>query len=312
MAIVVSPALATYAGDRPLITVFSGDVKGSYLFSTGNSSYGGVITPGNVYSAGFNISIPDDATIVFQRYYVYWAWSKRNQQAIYPEIHARAGDGESSGNLTLTRRYSDSKGFAGQADYFAGMDSLNGSALAPGSNHVVLSVQNGAVDNSTFVIQGAAVLAVYEQPGLPRSRMWVKEGCDMLYSDYGITPEMATAKIPFEGSVEIKSVQSAQLEIVAPSGGYSRSNTAGQNALLINRQADDQLPLMFSSLIRLIFPGTQGRQYLDIFYSDEDHQVGTEIRDITPQLLPQNNLVAVRDQGDYLHVTNALLRITYR
>jgi len=312
MAIVVSPAVATYAGDRPLITVFSDDLKGGYLFSTGNSSYGGVITPGDVYSAGFNISIPDDATIVFQRYYIYWAWSKRNQQAIYPEIHARASEGKKFENLTLTRRYSDSKGFAGQVDYFAGMDSLNGLALAPGTTPVVLSVQNGAVDNSTFVIQGAAVLAIYDRPGLPHSQMWVKEGCDMLYSDYGITPEMATAKIPFEGSVAIKNVQSAQLELVAPSGGYSRSNEAGQNALLINRQADDQLPLMFSSLIRLIFPGTQGRQYLDIFDADEDHQVGTEIRDITPQLLPQNNVVAVRDQGDYLHVTNAMLWITYR
>lgn len=310
MVCLVAPSAATYAGDRPLMTVFSDDVNGAYLFSTGNSSYGGTMNPGNEYSADFTITIPDNATIVFQRYYIYWAWSKRNQQAIYPEIYARAA-GRTTEDLTLIQRYSDSKGFAGQADYFAGMDSLNGSAFAPGTNPVVLSVQNAAEDNSTFVIQGAAVLVVYEQPNLPRSRVWIKEGCDMLYSDYGITPEMATANIPFEGFVDIRNAQSARLELVAPSGGYFRSNEVGRNALLINRQADSQLPLMFSSLIRLIFPGTQGRQYTDIFDSDEEHQVGIEIRDITPQLLPQNNLVAVRDQGDYLHMTNAMLWITY-
>lgn len=308
-AVFLIPGIATasYSGDEPLQSVFHEDLPGGYLFSTGDCIYSGQMDPGSEYSASFDIDIPSDATPVFSRLYIYWAWSKLEKSAIYPELSIKCEP--SRYTVEPAVRYSDSKGFVGSYDFFSGTDSCELPGIVPGRNEFAITVGNAAEDNRTFVIEGAGVLVVYESPSSPETSIWVSEGCDMLFSDYGITPEMATASAFFNGTVDTGKVARAKLELVAPSGGYTRNNVPDKNIVLFNRDDSGNLPEFLDSMISAIFPGYNGKEWIDCFDSDELRQIGTETREVGPYLREKNNVVRVRDQGDYMLFSNAILLV---
>ncbi|MDK2975073.1 MAG: hypothetical protein PWP08_1444 [Methanofollis sp.] len=301
----VSAASATYAGDRPLVTAFHETLHGGYLFSTGNGTYSGAIAPGGTYAVAFDMTLPAEATVRYQRFYVYWAWSKLDQNAIYPSISVtRTDTGE---RLNMTGRYVDSKGFVSTNDFFTGMDIFETADLQPGKNSFTVVLENAAEDNRTFVVQGIGALAVYESPGSPEAHCWVKEGADLLYNSYGITPAMATGRIDFEGTVDRSELSSAELLIVAPSGGYTRENIPEINRLFVNREGETSMPSFFDALLSALFPGSNGKEWANIFDADELRQVGIDRRDVLPYLRSENNFAAVQDEKDYLVLTNAVL-----
>ncbi|QSZ67986.1 DUF3344 domain-containing protein [Methanofollis aquaemaris] len=303
--LLVPAVSATYAGDRPLETAFHEEFSGGHLFTLGNSTYSGSLKPGDRYAVDFEIELPEGAAIRYQRLYVYWAWSKLDQKAIYPSVSiTRTDTGEL---LNRTGRSVDSKGFVSKNDFFSGMDIFEMAALSPGKNSFTVVLENTAEDNRTFVVQGLALLAVYESPESPEVVCWVKEGADLLYSSYGITPPMATSRIEFEGTVERSDLSSAELLLVAPSGGYTRENIPEINRLFLNREGESSMPSFFESILSALFPGSNGREWVNIFDSDETRQVGIDRRDVLPYLRSENNFAAVRDEKDYLVLTNAVL-----
>lgn len=302
---------ASYSGDEPLAPVFYRELNGGYVFSTGDSVYSGQMSPGDGYNASFEIEIPSDAEPVFSRLYVYWAWSNLEKAAIYPSISVSGVPGGSH-KFTMAERYVDSKGFVSSYDFFSGTDSYEMTGIDPGSSSFSVGIQNSATDNSTFVIEGLGLLVVYESPSSPDMQIWADEGCDMLYSEYGITPEMATAVAVFNGSVDTGNVESARLELVAPSGGYTRSDIPDKNIVRFNRDSDGNLPDFLESIISAIFPGYNGKEWIDCFDSDEVRQVGIETRDVGPYLRGSNNIVRVQDRGDYMLFTNAILSVEKR
>lgn len=155
---------ATYAADRPLNTTYSGEVNGDYLFSMGDSTYTSSIDPGQVYQANFSIQVPEDATITFQRLYVYWAWSRILQQAFLPVISLQDSRNPSE-NLTLISRYTDNKGVVGTYDFYTGMDVYELSPLQPGLNNFTVTLHQDGPPNSSVLFFGMGVLAVYENRG---------------------------------------------------------------------------------------------------------------------------------------------------
>lgn len=301
---------ASYAGDRPLNTTFHDEFSGTCLYTLGNSTYGGTIDNGETYSAAFPVTLPRNATIRFQRLYIYWTWSKNNERAIYPSMRVTVADPVIR-DASLVARYSDSKGFASKNDFFCGMDSYD-LAVPPGSQqNITITVENTATDGSTVVIQGAGVLFLYETPKDTTAVFWVQEGCDLLYSSYGITPEMATNRIEFGGLVDTSRVTTADLLIVAPSGGFSRADIPGMNRLTINRVGGGRLPEIFDAILGVLFPQNQGKEWTDVFTADEQQQIGTEEKEIRPYLRNVDNTVEIEDNGDYLELTNAVLSVYY-
>ncbi|WP_321504609.1 DUF3344 domain-containing protein [uncultured Methanoregula sp.] len=308
--LLIMPVMATYAGDKPLATVYSAQENGGYVFSVGNSTYSGTLHPGDRYPVSFTIDIPEDATVRYQRYYLYWAWGRKDQQAVYPAINAT----QCSGEKTLTGpavRYVDNKGFSSASDFYSGMDAFSCRNLTPGKNTVTFEVANTGEGNSTFVVQGAGVLAVYESPASPPGQIEVREGCDMLYSSYGITPEMATSRMDFSQDIDMARLSKATLELVAPSGGYTRSDIIRKNAVGINHEQSGKLPPFITSVLSLVFPETRGKEWVDVFDSDQQQQIGIETRDVTPYLAARSNFATVQDRGDYLLLTNAILKVDY-
>jgi len=308
--LLIVPVIATYAGDKPLSTVYKGQENGGYVFSVGNSTYSGTLHPGDRYPVSFAIDLPEDATLRYQRYYIYWAWSRKDQQAVYPTITATRCPvpGNSTGPVV---RYVDNKGFSGASDFYSGMDAFTCGNLTPGKNTVTFEIANTGEGNSTFVVQGAGVLVVYASPSAPPGLIDVKEGCDMLYSSYGITPEMATNRMDFDQGIDLPRLSKATLELVAPSGGYTRSDIIQKNAVCINRGPSEKLPSFITSVLKLVFPEARGKEWVDVFDSDQQQQIGIETRDVTPYLAARSNFVTVQDRGDYLLLTNAVLKVDY-
>lgn len=309
--LLVIPVSATYAGDKPLVTAFSGEINGDYRFTTGNSSYSGTLHSGDRYPVEFSVDLPQDAILRYQRYYLYWAWSRKDQQAIYPSIAASTSliPGES---VLPMARYIDNKGFTSSSDFYSGMDTFSGGNLSPGKNQVFFVATNTGEGNSTFVIQGAGLLVIYESPESPEGVIVVKEGCDMLYNSFGITPEMATSTTSFDTPIDVGRVRSATLELIAPSAGYSRSDIVMKNAVCFNSADQENVPGFFSVVLDLIFPQMRGKEWDDAFYSDQQMQIGEENLLVTPYLVPKNNYVSVQDRGDYLLFTNAIFRVNYQ
>lgn len=162
--VLAGTAGATYAADRPLNTTYSGEVNGDYIFSMGDSSYTSSIDPGQIYQVNFSIQVPEDATVTFQRLYVYWAWSRILQQAFYPVIDLQDSRNPSE-NLTLLSRYTDNKGVVGTYDFYTGMDVYELSPLQPGRNDFTVTLHQDGPPNSSVLFFGMGVLAVFENRG---------------------------------------------------------------------------------------------------------------------------------------------------
>lgn len=304
----ISGADATYAGDNPLNLTYAGTITGDYLLTTGNSTYQGSLKPGGVYSTEFNITIPENAAIRFQRLYLYWTWSSLDHKAIYPRFSVNRSD-RSGEPLALVGRYTDNKGFVSTNDFFCGVDSFDIPTLSAGHDKIIISATQAGPEGSSVVIQGMALLVVYESGNTERSLLQIFEGSDLLYSSYGISPEMATQTVVFDQPVHMQEVSQAKILIVAPSGGYSRMDLPEKNRLYLNWIPDENIPPLIRTVVSVLFPTFQGKVWSDVFYSDEINQIGIEERDITAYLREQNNRIAIQDRGDYLQFCNAILSV---
>lgn len=307
LSLVVVPVSATYAADHPLTPVYAETVHGGYLYTLGNSTYSGTLEPGATYAVAYEDLLPEGAEVGFARLYFYWAWSKDGQAAVYPAVDI-AADGTP---LERVARYTDSKGFVSKNDFFSGVDVYALPDLAPGRPLTVTGT-NAAEGNATFVVQGAAVLLVCEDPAASEKMLWVQEGADLLYSNYGITPKMATAQTTFDGEIDTGRVKSATLFLAAPSAGYTAADLPEKNRIAMNRGGESGLPSFIQSIIDLVFPSANGKTWIDAFDADEERQVGTDRRDVTPWLRSSGNTVEVQDRGDYLQFTNAVLEVELR
>lgn len=310
-AVLIVPAAGTYAGDKPLADAYTFEGRGGDVFSTGNSTYSGTLFVQDRYPVTFTIELPEDAAVRYQRYYVYWAWSRKDQQSVYPTFSVSESPGADI-PLDPSSRYTDNKGFSSPSDFYSGVDTFQGIPLGPGKNTVTLVVTNTGEGNSTFVIQGIGALAVYESPSSPEGLIIIKEGCDMLYNSFGITQQMATSRIDFNQEIDTGRMASATLDLVAPSGGYSRSDVIRKNALYVNRRGETAIPPLFAEILNIVFPDARGGEWTDVFDATSQRQIGIETRDVTRFIGRTGNSVAVQDRGDYLLLTNAILKVEYR
>jgi len=309
LIVCAAPVAASYAGDLPLQLVFSDSLQGTTSFTLGDGGYSGTLSPGAGYVASFARELPPGAEVRFERLYIYWTWSRIDQAASYPTMEARHG-GPGGPVLGRAARYADSKGFASKNDYFSGMDSY----LLPGQagDRVTVLVNNTAEDGSTFIVQGTALLTVYEDPGAPESAIWIAEGADLLYRSYGIPPELATTRVEFPGRIDLPQVKSARLLLVAPSAGFAREEIPDMNQILLNTPGSGTLPPLVEPVLRVLFPHYQGKTWTDVFTADETRQIGIASREIRPFLRYSDNFIEVRDNGDYFQLCNAVLRVEYQ
>lgn len=308
--VIVSTAGGSYAGDKPLNTVAHEEICGDIFFTLGDSKYSGRINYNDSYTVKFDARVPGSGKEVkFARLYVYWVWSQKENVGVYPTMEVLAEEEVLSSDVT----YTDTKGFVGKYDYFSGVNVYNGNLNLTKTNQESYSVtvKNADANGSTFCVQGIGLLVIYEcqerDLDCQHIEYWVTEGCDMIYAEYGITPEMATSKIYFDGALDLKKVKRAYLITVVPSGGYVSGAETVHNRLHFNEESGwlSNLPFL-KQLLRLLF-GYGGGVWSDVYIANDIVQIGVDQRDVTDYLKASNNFAAIQDNHDYMMVTNAVL-----
>lgn len=309
--LVSHPGAATYAGDQPLTPAYEGTLRGGYLFTLANGTYSGTMNAGSSYNTTLSPDLPAGSDLVYHRMYVYWSWSKKGQSAIYPEMDVQCRSGEDTVVPVFRDRYIDNKGFASQNDFYSGMDTYELPTKIDPGRPFTIRVANTGEEGTSFTIQGIGFLAVYSVPEGMQKEIQVMEGTDLLYSRYGITPEMATSRIEFPGTIEIEQVHDADLFLVAPSGGYSLSGIPEMNRLFFNRGDEGSVPVVLRPMMHILFPSFSGKTWTDVFSATELQQIGTDRREVRSFLRAGGNRAEIQDNGDYLLLTNAVLEVSY-
>jgi len=286
-------------------------LNGGYLFVLGNGSYSGTLDAGSIYETMLAPDLPSGSELLFHRIYTYWSWSKKGQVALYPRIVVEfVQDGIVYEPVSMDR-YLDNKGFASQNDFYSGMDSCELPGGTDPSRPFLVRIQNGGEEGATFTTPGVGFLAVYSLPGEKNKEIWVMEGADLLYSRYGITPEMATSRVEFPGTIAIEDAGDAELFLVAPSGGYSLSGVPEMNRLFFNRGNEEAVPVVLRPVMHILFPSFSGKTWTDIFTATDLQQIGTDRRSVKSFIRAGGNRAEVQDNGDYLQLTNAVLEVSY-
>ncbi|AKB79427.1 cell surface protein [Methanosarcina horonobensis HB-1 = JCM 15518] len=279
-----------YVGDNPLETYAHGMVKGNVIYDYGNSSYSSKVFSGDTYGVSHSLELPEGATVKFARLYNFWTWSATDTTGVIPSMSLQF----EGSPLTPEAEYEDQKGWGSQYDYPTGTWAYDVTGLVTGSGTYTTVVTNTHSDNGNFVcFDGIALLVVYEDSSGEEIEYWINEGCDMvstMSTSGGLTPEEATVEIPFEGSIDLSSVDEARLWTTVQSGGhvgisleFNEMNTSG------------------------IYDSTP--------YSDLDID---EARSVETYLLAENNRARIipplvtDNNGDYLAPSNAILVISYK
>lgn len=307
MLLLIAPASASYAGDKPLQTILHTEHPGALEFSLGDSRYSGELDCNDSYTVNFNVEPPKGSSIKFARAYIYWVWSKKGLEGTYPEFNASLVQAGKSVPLLMSKRYTDTKGFAARYDFFSGADAYDLSENISKTGNYSISLVNTATDGSTFCLQGIGLLLVYEGEDLPVIEYWINEGCDMLYAEYGIDAEMATMTTYFYGKIDPEEVEDASLITVSPSGGYS-SDTGARNKLYFNKNTKS-LPVI-GDIIQLLFGS--GKSWKNIYVTNETVQIALDERPVNSYLESEGNFASIQDNGDYLLATNAILVLEYK
>ncbi|MFA5295808.1 MAG: DUF3344 domain-containing protein [Methanoregulaceae archaeon] len=172
-------------------------------------------------------------------------------------------------------------------------------------------IQNGILSIDVNSSEPRYGTFTVKSPEKSRLVLWVKEGNDLMFSSYGISPQMATNTMIFEGTLPNRMIESAELFLVAPSGGYSRDIEVEINSLMVNQLEEEKTPPLIRTIFSLLFPNYKGKDWSDIFNMDNATQIGFEKKEIKPYLKTENNRVMVRDQGDYFQLNNAILRVRF-
>lgn len=307
LIIFIFPASSSYAGDKPLTTVYHDVHPGGVEFTLGNSKYSGEMNSNGTYTVEFEVAVPANASVKIARAYTYWVWSKKGLEGIFPMINASVTHHGVVSPVSYDSRYTDTKGFAARYDFFSGTDAYDLSDLIHENGTYSISLRNSADDGRTFCLQGIGLLIIYEYQDSPVIEYWVNEGCDMIYAEHGITPKMATTTTYFKGEVDAEKVSRAYMITASPSGGLTPGAKQTRNTIFFNEKAE--VAPILGDIIRILFGS--GKVWKDMYMTGESVQIALDERDVTNYLKTRDNFVSIQDSGDYMLVTNAIMVLEF-
>lgn len=267
-----------YFGDKPLTIYRHEKAKGDIVYTIGNSTYSGELVTDGIYTVESNITIPTGSAVKLARLYTYWSWSRNGTTGVNPEMVVKF----EGSIITPEKTYTDTKGF-GTYDYPSGTYAYNVTGIVTASKNYTTVVRNiGAGKN--FAMYGVGLLVVLEDSSGQEIEYWISEGADIISStaSNGVTPEQATTWVNFDGAVDVSTVKNATLLTVVPGADKGDQN---KNELIFNTK---------SWIGALDAPSTSQQIAID------KREVGSYVQSI-------NNKVGIRDNGDYMVPSNAIL-----
>ncbi|HON82242.1 MAG TPA: DUF3344 domain-containing protein, partial [Methanoregulaceae archaeon] len=233
-----------WEGKSDLLTSRTFDLHGGLLFSSGNSAYraGGVGGSGwssyTVTWTGSDLPLPPGATVREVRLYVPYTWDDSQQ---VPDHFNLTFNGEV---MAHEAHYTDQSNFGGYANHLYGLLAYNVTQwFDPAGNTALLSKDN--IDTNV-AMYGLTLAVVYEDSSASRKQVFLNEGFDILGADetqYGTTPEEATAYLPFSGmTISPEEASGAFLTTFVPSGNGPEGDLLW-NGVTISNSVWDYGPL---------------------------------------------------------------------
>lgn len=267
-----------YFGDKPLTIYGHEKVRGDILYTIGNSTYSGELATDGIYAVESNITIPGGSAVKLARLYTYWSWSHEGTTGVNPEMEVKF----EGTIINSDKTYADRKGF-GTYDYPSGTYAYNvTSIVTAGKNYTTVVKNIGAGKN--FAMYGVGLLIVLEDSSGQEIEYWIGEGADIISSTStnGVTPEQATTWVDFDGSVDTGAVKNATLLTIVPGADKGDQN---KNELIFNTK---------SWIGALDAPSAQ-------------QQIAIDNREVGSYMQSSNNRAGIRDNGDYMVASNAIL-----
>jgi len=202
------------AGLPSLVLLEHQKIRGNLVYTVGNSSKV-ELEPANTTTTGFNITIPDSASLKTARLYVYWYDSYSSTEHGDADLTVVV---EGHSFTTPDAMYTDEKGF-GSYNYPKGTYVYDVSSAISGTGTYAAIMENGA-NNTSTVLTGQMLLVVYEEGSEPEREYWITEGCDLLMvnSKYCVSPGEAIANVTLEGEIANATNKSARLITVVAQG----------------------------------------------------------------------------------------------
>jgi hypothetical protein len=277
-----------YAGPDPgnMTTWKSYEFHGDLNYSVGDSAYlSDISVAWDTYTANWtagDLPIPNGATVVEARLYVYYTWDRVN---VMPDNVSMSFNGANQDPYDV--HYTDRRGYGTVANYnlpygalvYNVTDDFNRT-----SNHAVL---NKTIPSATqqVAMRGMMLLVVYEDPTEPLRQIFVIEEFDNLYGEasYCTTPDESTALALFTGpSIDMGTMANANLITIV--------NGAGPN------EGD------------LIF---NGQTWTNVWNFAGTTELGIDERSVKDNLTETDNAVGFQSNGDWMEASNAFLVVEY-
>ena len=265
----------SFAGVPSLVLLEHDKFNGSIVYTVGNSTKV-ELEPANTTTTGFDIAIPEGATVRTARLYVYWydSW--------YSAVHGDA-DLEVTFNghsfTTPGASYTDSKGF-GSYNYPRGTYAYDVTSAVSGTGTYTATIENKATNTNT-VLTGQLLLVVYEDANETEMEYWITEGCDLLKADsnYCVSPAEAIANVTITDTIDVTNKSARLITVVA------QGNEPGTD-LSFNEQV-----------------------WEDVWQTPEgSSKINIDDRSVTSWLKPSDNVVDFRDTGTKgMQASNAIL-----
>ena len=223
-----------WEGKSDILTSRTFDLRGGLLSSPGDSTYraGGVGGSGwssyTVTWTGADLPLPAGSTVREARLYVPYTWD--DSQQVPDHFHLTF-----NGNATAhDAHYTDQSNFGGYANHHYGLLAYNVTQwFNPAGNTALLTKDNV---NTNLAIYGLTLAVVYEDTSDLRRQVFLAEGFDILGADetqYGTTPEEATAYLPFTGmTISPGDASHAWLTTFVPSGNGPEGNLLWNGATI--------------------------------------------------------------------------------
>jgi hypothetical protein len=273
-----------YAG-RMMKAALHGNIQGNIsIVSVGE--YSGLLSSGDNQTYPFTLTVPERATLVSGRMYVYttWAHDERSRTG-EPVVCTLTLNGRT---LPVTNTYLDRKG-TGTFDYPAEtlVCNLSGDQIMDGENELV--VLNSGGGTHAFAVYGAVLMMVWEQQEGPLYYYWIGEGSDIVLSDpeFGITTDEAGSIFEFPGIEANAGVEEARLIVISTAASGEEED---QNRILFND----------AEWFNALSAGSSGISRAD--FDVRDLISSRENRVVVQSYAPEG-------KGDYLENRNAFLLI---
>lgn len=204
-----------YHGD--ILTLYrSGAINGTMVTSSAGL-YTGLLTRGRGDENTHEVNLPENATIIDARLYVYTTWghNARTRAGIYPDISVHL-DGRLLAESVV---YTDRKG-VDPYDYPLSTHAFDLLDTITESGNYTFLITNSGQPDDVFALYGSVLLILAEVPDAPLLQYWIYEGCDVILADpaFGTTSEDATTTVEIHDAIDVEQVSVATLSVLSTAG----------------------------------------------------------------------------------------------